>query len=288
MLSLGIAILILVMLVVVVTVVMVRIRIPECPKCPDIGNLPTFDCNNCTIPEPDCSMCPADLLKCRSTFPPDCTQCPTDCIKANSDPLCAPDCPKCAARCPVDLAKCRDALDNLYYSADKVDLPELLYAQANVPVNNLVEGRFGFSIRFKPSSKYGILCAFVEPTFVLMYLLGGKIRLLVTSSDQSYDDFPVDTQVSLGQISTVALTTSPGSTNVLVTVNATQRTIQAPTPIKLASKMFLGGVPNDNLVGVPRVARSNFKGCIFEVKSASDTPLDLTKFTRSNVDLGCQ
>lgn len=286
MLSLGVAIFILSLLVVVVTVVMVQIRVPECPKCPDPGNLPTFDCNNCTVPEPDCSRCPADPLKCRSAFLPDCTQCPTDCIKANSDPSCIPDCSKCV-RCPVDLKKCRDALDNLYYSPDKINLPELLYTRANVLIDNLVEGRFGFSLRFKPTSDSGILCAFIEPTFVLMYLLEGKVRLLIRSPNKTYDNYPVDTEVPLHQISTVALTTSPVSTDILVTVNVTQQTIQAPAPIMLSSKMFVGGVPNDYLTDVPGFARSNFKGCIFEVKSATGAPLDLTKFTRSNVDLGC-
>lgn len=271
---------------VMVTVAMVQIRIP---KCPDSGNppsnLPTFDCNNCTVPEPDCTRCPVNLVECRSTFPPDCTQCPTDCTKANSDPLCAPDCSKCDVRCPIDIEKCRDVLDNLYFSPNKVNLPA--YARANGLVNNLVEGRFGFSLRFKPTSQYGILCAFIEPTLVLVHLLEGKVRLLIKqrSSNKAYDNYPVDTLVPRYQISTVSLTTSPGSTDVLVTVNATQQTIQAPVPITLSSKMFLGGVPNDNLTDIPR---SNFKGCFYEVKSATGIPLDLTKFTRNNVDLGCQ
>ena len=290
MLSLAVAIFMLSLLVVAVTIVMVQIRIPECPKCPDSGGTPAFDCNNCTVPEVDCSQCPADHVKCRAAFLPDCTRCPTDCIKANSDPLCNPDCTKCSTRCPVDLNRCRDALDNLYFSADRVNLSELPYARANVLINDLVEGRLGFSMRFKPTSNFGILCAFIESTSMFMYLVEGKVRLLIrsTSSSETYNDHPVNTELPRHQVAAVALTTSPGSTDVIVTVNTTQQTIQAPASITFSTKMYVGGVPNDNLTDLPAIARVNFKGCIYEVKSALDTPLDLTEFTRSNVDLGCQ
>ena len=278
------------LLVVAVTVAMVQIRVPECPKCPDSGETPAFDCNNCTVPKVDCAQCPADHVKCRAAFLPDCTRCPTDCMKANSDPSCNPDCTKCSIKCPVDLNRCRDALDNLYFSADKVNLPELPYARANVLVNDLVKGRLGFSMRFKPTSNFGILCAFIEPISVFMYLLEGKVRLLIrpTSSSKTYDYQVMNTKLTRHQVATVALTTSPGSTDILVTVNITQQTIQAPAPITLSTKMYVGGAPNAKLTDLPAIARTNFKGCIYEVKSALDTPLDLTKFTRSNVDLGCQ
>lgn len=286
MVTLAIAIFLLCLLVVLVTVAMVRLWTSECPKCPDTGNLPTFECSNCTIPEPECNTCPADLSKCRATFPPDCTRCPTDCIKANLDPACTPNCSKCSTGCPVDLARCRDVLDNLSYG----DAPNP-FSRLPVLVNNLVEGRFGFSIRFKPAeTQRGILCAFIEPTMVVLYLVDGKVRLYVkgSTSDQPYDDFPVSALVPEDEISTVALTTSAGSTDVLVTVNTAQQTVQVPVHLNLSSKMYLGGVPENNLSDLPSLAKVSFKGCIFEVRSAADSPLDLIKVTRSNVDLGCQ
>jgi hypothetical protein len=145
-------------------------------------------------------------------------------------------------------------------------------------------------MRFKPTSNFGILCAFIEPISVFMYLVEAKVRLLIrsTSSSETYDDYPVNTELPRHQVATVALTTSPGSTDVLVTVNTTQQTIQAPAPITLSTKMYVGGAPNANLTDLLAIARTNFEGCIYEIKSALDTPLNLTKFTRNNVDLGCQ
>lgn len=274
------------LVIVIVTTIVVRLRIPDCPQCPDPNDFPTFNCSNCTIPEPECDQCPADLSKCRAAFPPDCTQCPTDCIKANTDPSCAPNCFKCAVSCPISIPKCRDILDNLYYKGD-ANLSNV-YSRLNVLVNNLVQGRFGFSIRFKPMSNSGLLCTFVDQTLFVMYLLGGRVGLYIqSSSSEIYNDYPIQNVLPLNQISTVSFTTSPKSRNAIITVNATQRTINIP-PVTLLTKMYIGGVPTTILSTLPTYLRTGFRGCIFEIKSAVDTPLDLTKVTRNNVDLGCQ